>query len=101
MTPKSTECMIISSVTQCQAMKTVMNAVREIPEMMVVLRDWSKVKTRWRTVVVAMSMERSSPGRDVSQVYVESDLGRSWGDFWGYRILRVEEETLGYRYRVS
>jgi hypothetical protein len=30
---------------------------------MVVLRVWSKVKTRWRTVVVAMSMERSSPGR--------------------------------------
>jgi len=63
MTPNKTECIIISSVMQCQAIKRVMNAVREIPETMVVLRVWSKVKTRWRTVVVAMSMERSSPGR--------------------------------------
>jgi hypothetical protein len=47
--------------------------------MMVVLRDWSKVKTRWRTVVVAMSMERSSPGGEVSKGYVESDFGRSCG----------------------
>ena len=61
MTPNKTECIIISSVMQCQAIKRVMNAVREIPETMVVLRVWSKVKTRWRTVAVAMSMERSSP----------------------------------------
>jgi hypothetical protein len=52
-----------------------MNAVREIPERTVVLRDWSKVKTRWRTVVVAMSMERSSTGGDVSRVILEGKGG--------------------------
>ena len=31
------------------------------PLVIVTLRDLSKVKTRWRTVAVAMSIERSSP----------------------------------------
>jgi len=31
------------------------------PELMVMVRDLSNVKTRWRTNAVAMSMESSSP----------------------------------------
>ena len=60
--PKRTECMVSSSVMQCQVLKAVMMAVMRRPEVTVRVRDLSKVKTRWRTVAVAMSMERSSPG---------------------------------------
>ena len=59
--PKRTECIVSSSVIQCQALNIVITAVMAMPEVMVVERDLSKVKTRWRTVAVAMSMERSSP----------------------------------------
>jgi len=59
-TPKRTECMVSSSVMQCQVLNIVITAVSARPEMMVVERDLSKVKTRWRTVAVAMSIERSS-----------------------------------------
>jgi hypothetical protein len=58
--PKRTECMVSSSVMQCQVLNIAIMAVMTIPEVMVVVRDLSKVKTRWRTVAVAMSMERSS-----------------------------------------
>ena len=61
MRPKRTECMVSSSVMQCQVLKTVMRRVIRRPEVTVRERDLSKVKTRWRTVAVAMSMERSSP----------------------------------------
>jgi hypothetical protein len=59
--PKRMECMVSSSVMQCQVLNIVITAVIARPEVMVVERDLSKVKTRWRTVAVAMSMERSSP----------------------------------------
>jgi hypothetical protein len=45
---------------QCQVLKAAIVAVIAMPEIMVVVRDLSNVKTRWRTVAVAMSMERSS-----------------------------------------
>lgn len=62
MSPKSTECMVSSSVRQCQVLKSAMRRVIARPEVIVTERDLSKVKTRCRTVAVAMSMERSSPG---------------------------------------
>jgi hypothetical protein len=62
MRPKRMECMVSSSVMQCQVLKTVVRRVISRPEVTVRDRDLSKVKTRWRTVAVAMSMERSSPG---------------------------------------
>src|SRR6266487_6880246 len=66
MTPKRTQCMTSSSVIQCHAMNTAMKAVIAEPLMVVVERDLSNVKTRWSTVAVAMSMERSSPDGFVS-----------------------------------
>lgn len=60
MRPKRTECMVSSSVMQCQVLNAAMMAVMARPETTVVVRDLSKVKTRCRTVAVAMSMERSS-----------------------------------------
>jgi len=58
--PKRTECMVSSSVMQCQVLKAAMMAVMRRPEATVIERDLSKLKTRWRTVAVAMSIERSS-----------------------------------------
>ena len=66
--PKSAECITSSSVTQCQVLNAVMAALRIAPCVTVYAIDLSKVKTRWRTVAVARSMERSSAGVGVSDV---------------------------------
>lgn len=60
--PNKTECMTISSVIQCHAINTAIKAVMVEPATIVVDKDLSNVKTRWMTVAVAMSIERSSPG---------------------------------------
>lgn len=70
--PKRTECIVSSSVMQCQVLNIVIAAVMARPEVMVVERDLSKVKTRWRTVAVAMSMERSSPSDQSVQIIQKS-----------------------------
>ncbi len=59
--PNRTECIVISSVMQCQVLNAVMTAVIPTPAMTVAERDLSNVKTRWSTVATATSMERSSP----------------------------------------
>lgn len=64
--PNKTECMISSSVMQCQIMKAVMRIADIKPEETVRERDLSNVMTRWRTVAVAMCIESSSPCELVS-----------------------------------
>ena len=53
--------MINSSVMQCQVMNAAMRVAEMSPEETVRERDLSNVKTRWRTVAVAMCIESSSP----------------------------------------
>lgn len=53
--------MTVSSVMQCQYIKATMDKNNEDPEIIVYRSDLSYVKTRWRTVDVAISMDVSSP----------------------------------------
>jgi len=61
-------------------MNRAMKTVSDKPEMTVVLRLLSKVKTRWRTVATAMSMERSSPVESIRRVSFLTSKGKIEND---------------------
>lgn len=67
--PNRTSCMTTSSTKQCQVTKPAMSIAEMSPEVTQTEIDLSNVKTRWRTVAVAISIESSSPIHSVSQYH--------------------------------
>lgn len=58
---------------QCQVMNAAIMAAEISPEVTATESDLSNVKTRWRTVAVAMSMESSSPIEQLEIFYMPAD----------------------------